>query len=85
MGWSENWRRTRGESSWSTERERMAALARRWVGKGVSIVLRRAHELRSWFHRNAEAHKIHGNSSDAAMMGVTRTIDVLSRVVARSR
>jgi hypothetical protein len=37
----------------------------------VSIVLRRAHELRRWFDWTVEAHRIHGKSSSAAMMGVT--------------
>lgn len=32
-------RRTKGDSSWSTERARRALFARRWVGKGMHIVL----------------------------------------------
>jgi hypothetical protein len=55
----------------------MAALARRWVGKGVSIVLRHAHELRVSVRWNAEAHRIHGNSSSAAMVDVMRKECVL--------
>jgi hypothetical protein len=51
----------------------MAALARRWLGKGVSIVLRHAHELHGSVHWVAEAHRIHGKSSSAAMMGVMGT------------
>ena len=35
----ENFRRTRGESSASTWRAWRAVLARRWVGKGVLIIL----------------------------------------------
>lgn len=49
----------------------MAALARRWVGKGMSIVLGHAHELHGFFHRPVridEAHRVHGNSSDVVMM-----------------
>jgi hypothetical protein len=60
----------------------MAALARRWVGKGVSIVLRHAHELRGSFHRTAEAHRIHGKSSSAAMMDVTETMRLVTLVIA---
>ena len=37
------------------------------------MVLRHAHELRGSFHWDAEAHRIHGNSSDAAMMIVVGT------------
>lgn len=37
------------------------------------MVLRHAHELRGSFHWDVEAHRIHGNSSDVAMMIVVGT------------
>jgi len=48
------------------------------------MVLRHAHELRGSFHWDAEAHRIHGNSSDTAMMIVVGTLTACVLVVGRN-
>lgn len=60
---------TRAESSWSTERVRMAALARRWVGNGMSMTLGDGSQYTVGRCRyNGASHNEQGNSCVADMM-----------------